>query len=622
MQRSSGGPKSTVERLPVNQRRHKVPLDKRKRVPTACSGETPCSQCKNNSRECQYPPVVEKISIPRTELDELRAKCARLEQCLEQAVPDENRRRDLMARVSSSTSGSAAPLSASSATMTIPDLPENPDDEAQSREGRLLQDSVGRTRYLGATSGATFLDLVKECMNTIFKLAWPGSEHPQSSFLGSFGRYQTFDSHPLVIHDVDPLWLPTKTEMSMMMAQLRYFVQDGSGDFRSGGIFYWGDLDSAVFESNPFEAPVDNQALRRLALLHAAFAMTCQLESPSEGNNNMERGETFFARARWLLGNPLDITMSTVHDIPVLAMMAIYLVDMNRRDAAYIYISLGMHIAIMHGVHRGCVMDEQAKRSFWTLYILDRWLSLLMGRPPAIHDEAIRLSPPFDVPGLPPASGLRAHVELSRISEYIVRNTYRISPCEHQMTSTSTRVDNALGLLSHWLATLPPELQMPNGELSNDRACCELHMTYNQLWILTVRPIFFSAVKRIVAERIINRAWDLDSHPQIAHIRGCVEAARRNLVLGKWVHGLTKSGKLLSHGLHLMFNAAVILLLHQLLVDSIDNTDAMDILFVIDCLDAEARSGSNYPKDCAGVLREITTLVQRLPITSQPTPSA
>jgi hypothetical protein len=34
---------------------------------------------------------------------------------------------------------------------------------------------------------------------------------------------------------------------------------------------------------------------------------------------------------------------------------------------------------------------------FWTLYILDRWISVLMGRPPSISDESIRLPlPVFD----------------------------------------------------------------------------------------------------------------------------------------------------------------------------------------------------------------------------------
>lgn len=60
-----------------------------------------------------------------------------------------------------------------------------------------------------------------------------------------------------------------------------------------------------------------------------------------------------------------------------------------------VYVSLAIHIAIIHGAFRGFI-DEQSTRKFWTLYILDRWLSVLMGRPPTIADEAVRLPLPSD----------------------------------------------------------------------------------------------------------------------------------------------------------------------------------------------------------------------------------
>lgn len=77
--------------------------------------------------------------------------------------------------------------------------------------------------------------------------------------------------------------------------------------------------------------------------------------------------------------------------------------------------------------------------------------------------------------------GLRAHIELAKISGYIVCNTYRISPWEHYMTSTSARIENALNMLSSWESKLPAELRMDAEQLSNDRACCELHMNHNQV---------------------------------------------------------------------------------------------------------------------------------------------
>lgn len=103
-----------------------------------------------------------------------------------------------------------------------------------------------------------------------------------------------------------------------------------------------------------------------------------------------------------------------------------------------------------------------------------------MGRPPCLVDEAIKLPPAQDQRGLPPSKGLKAHVELMRISGYIVCSTYRIAPSDFEGLSTSSRIDKALAWLSRWKATLPPELAMSEN-LSYDRAACGLHMIYNQV---------------------------------------------------------------------------------------------------------------------------------------------
>ena len=86
-----------------------------------------------------YPEVVEKVSIPKSELDELQAKCARLEQCLEQAVPNETRRQTLVKRLSFGGTYSGAD-SASSGTL---ESKEPPEDEHNQTEGRLLADPDG-----------------------------------------------------------------------------------------------------------------------------------------------------------------------------------------------------------------------------------------------------------------------------------------------------------------------------------------------------------------------------------------------------------------------------------------------------------------------------------------------
>ncbi|KAK3937956.1 fungal-specific transcription factor domain-containing protein [Diplogelasinospora grovesii] len=645
---SSSAP-SPLQRLPVNPRRKKVAPDERKRVATACnscnvrrikcSGERPCWQCSSSSRECLYPEPVEKVTIPKSELDDLRRRLADYESRMAGSSATrspESRHTSALSPLNSGSVIAASPSSSSRAETSTID--GNLDGEAQRNEGKLLHDTDGTSRYHGVTSGATFLDNVKEFMRTIVPLvsnfnptdvpgAGPGFgqvAHAPSgvvtAFLDSVGQYQTYDSRPLHLpSDVDPRWLPPRSDMADMLTQLRFFIQDGeNGEFGSGGIFFWDVLGNAPPDPSSLSLSPNYVYDRNLAFYHTAFAFATLL-SRTEPNSKQDGqlGEHFLARARILLGNPLDITMYTTNDVSVLALMALYLIENNRRDAAYIAVSNAIHVSIMHGVHRGCSVDEKGRRTFWTVIILDRWLSCLMGRPPTILDDAITLPLPQECPGLPCPAGLRAHIELSRISNYIVYHSYRVSvPQWHDgPEKVALHVETALQMLTEWLSNLPDGLKLRTEIFSMDRALCSLHMAHNQLVILTVRPVFLTAVKKAVADRWLTRQWNIEDHPQITHIRDCSDAARCNLRLGRWIRGISpvRTGKkLLLSDLHHIFNAAIVLMMHQIVFVNLRTNDVSDIEFAIEVFEGEASTGSIYGKDCARVLKELLALVQTL----------
>src|SRR5205807_9020289 len=114
---------------------------------------------------------------------------------------------------------------------------------------------------------------------------------------------------------------------------------------------------------------------------------------------------------------------------------------------------------------------------------------------------------------------------------------------------------------------------------------------------------------KAVAERYVNWKWTVDNHPQISHIKKCAESARSNLRLGRWVEELSPRGKLLQPELHHVFNAAIILLLHELLFDSQNESDASDVIFAIQAFGREASCGNNYGYDCAKVLSDLRSLI-------------
>jgi hypothetical protein len=338
------------------------------------------------------------------------------ERTLQEAIPDPARRQDLVNHASSTLEGLSPSPSAFSPSHSF--LPESnrrqgessvkAESEDEHTAGRLLQDPDGTARFLGETSGATFLDHLKELLGAVLPLAQVepqlSQEQDGSAFLSSLGRYYTDDSRPLIERDSQPVSLPPREDLTILLSKLRYLIQDGGGEWPSGGIYWWGELDivPGPVASPPSTSDTDLNEYRYLAFYHAALAVITRANTLSQevqgSASTPSLSEAYFARAAALVGNPLDITRCcTIGDVATLCLMSAYLIEMNRRDAAYMHVAAAMHICIMLGVHRGLV-DERGKRVFWTVYIMDRWLSCLMGRPHIIMDDAIRVQLPADAP--------------------------------------------------------------------------------------------------------------------------------------------------------------------------------------------------------------------------------
>jgi hypothetical protein len=214
---------------------------------------------------------------------------------------------------------------------------------------------------------------------------------------------------------------------------------------------------------------------------------------------------------------------------------------------------------------------------------------------------------------MPPCAGLRAHVELSRISGFIVCETFRVAPRNYKPGYSASNIDKALRMLEDWKLQLPSILAIDE---NNDPACCTLHMAYNQLIVLTTRPILLAVVKQAVAEFYMKGQWSPQQHTHSRHIQACAEAALRNLNLAQ---RLTPRRKLLQAGLHFVFNAAVVLLLNQILTSSNSyktptsnlGTHTSEISFALHTFEEASRTGTNYPRDCCRVLQDLSALIDR-----------
>ena len=207
---------------------------------------------------------------------------------------------------------------------------------------------------------------------------------------------------------------------------------------------------------------------------------------------------------------------------------------------------------------------------------------------------------------MPPAVGLRAHIELSRISGYVVGNTYHGT--KHD--ASEQQPDKAIWMLQQWHATLPSTLQLTDG-VTRDPACALLHMRYNQLLIVAIRPLFLTVVKRAVADRLMAQSLSGATPAQTAHLQLCIDAATHNMRLARHVSGLNGGRKLLHSALHFTFHAAVCLILRPLVFTDASTASA-DVDFGIEIMFKAGAQGNTDGRRCGDTLQELRALVHRL----------
>lgn len=299
-----------------------------------------------------------------------------LEKCLEEAVPSEKSREALLSKCAKP---SAAPVGLSEPSSRI-----DGEEHEKTGDGRILQDPEGYVRYLGESSGAAFMDSLREFVATILPLLSDKTEPPFDSaeqiFTSLIGRYHTHDSKPLILPEIiQPYEIPPLEQITKLLAVFRFYLQDGIDGIGLpfGGIYYWGNLWDLEDHARRYtQSPGLGSDSRTLANLNAVLALACQFDPSLAPSWEVHPGETYFARAKILLTNPLED--ANPMNMRILCLMGHFMLGVYRRDAAYLYIGQAGRTAIIHGLHKSCmiagqgIVNEQYNREFWNTYICDR----------------------------------------------------------------------------------------------------------------------------------------------------------------------------------------------------------------------------------------------------------
>lgn len=225
--------------------------------------------------------------------------------------------------------------------------------------------------------------------------------------------------------------------------------------------------------------------------------------------------------------------------VETLAYVGYFMQNMNRRDAAFLYIGMALRMAISLGLHQevaGTGMDETTlehrRRVWWSIYSLDRIVSVKSGNPLTIQDEDIGIAMPSKLPDEPeycPAVVLRHYTELSRILGEVLSYIYRKTPKSGSRLMGSVR--DIMMSLNKWHRELPDGLRFDPAKLSISRESVSTFLHYYQCINMTARPLLFHVVHRRLKNNYGGAAKEQDwkvglSQTTIRVIEMCISAAQ------------------------------------------------------------------------------------------------
>ncbi len=210
---------------------------------------------------------------------------------------------------------------------------------------------------------------------------------------------------------------------------------------------------------------------------------------PSNGNTRKEEtvnfalaGVQFFARSQLLALHKSQETR--VEQVQTHALLAYYMASSNCAARAWLIIGQALRMACDLGLHRNLThlgLDyhtlEIRRRVWWNVYILDRLLSVSLGRPLGIEDASVdqelpslEFQPPF-----PLAEGFRSIVELVRLQSDIAKNAFQRQVARQRNDAAALEVHHMkareyVKAVDQWFQVVPAHLKTGNFEAGSPLA--------------------------------------------------------------------------------------------------------------------------------------------------------
>lgn len=189
-----------------------------------------------------------------------------------------------------------------------------------------------------------------------------------------------------------------------------------------------------MFNLHAFYSSTSDKAVWRESLWYIHFLMIIAFgKTFVQQKNHSPRppGADFFIHALQLLPDTNKLCRDPIVATEVLCCIALYLQSLDSRSAAHVTIGQAMRIALIQGMHTdmpvmnlGEVVVQRCRKIWWTIFILDRHMTSLMGLPQSIRDEDVSCQLPNYQNSPQRAAALNMQIKLAKVHADIASTVY------------------------------------------------------------------------------------------------------------------------------------------------------------------------------------------------------
>ncbi|KAL1310665.1 hypothetical protein AAFC00_000931 [Neodothiora populina] len=239
------------------------------------------------------------------------------------------------------------------------------------------------------------------------------------------------------------------------------------------------------------------------SVLYMVLAIGARLLDHSDGKTMDAWAEHFYNRTSGATDVFEDTSLVGTH---LLLLKAIYAMQIGRPNWIYLYLGHAARCAMALGLHRSQVVSgsgvllNRLRLTFWTIYYMERLVSMYLGRPSSLAEDQIDAPFPDDLPaGLDSCptdyAYVRAMAIIGRVSVTVVTGNY--SPKTARCVSELTRVNQLNSECIHALQDLKTNMpsflhffdeNRPIGEEWQEVQRTNVGITYHITRILIFRP--------------------------------------------------------------------------------------------------------------------------------------